>query len=208
MDSTTYMQEQQRQKYEECIICFESHTSDYPIYCLKDIPSIIITCDCQYKCHIRCFYQWLENGSRCLLCNKEIIKIPSIFNKNVTQISPFYNMNNLALSVPLIQTDEYTQIHYSPPPPYTIAVDYKRPEITFSSETPDNIIMINSGGAQDAGAQDAGAQDAGAQDAGAQDADAQDADAQEVEIIDGGSFKCCCIILTLATFGVVIEYIF
>ena len=208
MDSNTYMNKQnnkQNNKYrEECIICFDTHHVKTPLYFLKDMPGIIKTCDCQYKCHVPCFYEWLKNNSRCLLCNKDIIMMPSILNKHITQISPFHNFNNLGLSVPLIPPSaDNTQIHYSPPPPYTIALNYKKPEITLTSGTPENnIILIN-----DTEDRDTDEYDIDEYDIDEYDTDEYDTKG-DAEVIDGGSFKCCCTILTLITLGFVIEHIF
>ena len=140
------MKESSKEYPDECIICFENSTQDNPLYFLKDIPSIIKTCNCSYKSHISCMQLWIQKNSCCLLCSEKLIPMPKLLDTSI--IHPGI-INNLALSMPLISREEQQipsspRIQYSPPPSYLNTIAQGHLE-QISSTQHNNTIRVTIG---------------------------------------------------------------
>lgn len=191
---------------DECIICFDKHTDTNPLLSFNSINTIITQCNCDYKCHLKCLSSWLKQNSSCLMCNSSVISIPSILNLDVRS-------NFRSLSAPLLTANDNNSVvvQYSPPPPYdSLVSQYNTTEInslTLSNDNQDDISIVRTGEniIVDVGSNIHSQIET--------DSDYDNklnciSNTEILEVADSSSCKCCCIVLTLITIGIVIKSIF
>ena len=77
-------------------ITSESETKE-----VSTMPFIITNCQCKYKCHDDCIREWINNTSRCLLCNEApVVTLLVLDEKTLIR-----GLNIIALSEPLLISD-------------------------------------------------------------------------------------------------------
>ena len=129
-------------KYNECIICFDNddHNGSKP----NDIstkPFVITKCNCKYKCHDDCIREWISKTSRCLLCNAAVFTLPSVDEETIIR-----GLNTIALSEPLLISEDEILVHNPPLPPYHTALENSYPvsnsrNMVISNPTGNGIVL-------------------------------------------------------------------
>lgn len=121
-------------KNNECIICFDNYNHNGSK--LNDIstkPFLITKCNCKYKCHDDCIREWITKTSRCLLCNAAVFTLPSVDEETIIR-----GLNTIALSEPLLISEDEILVHKPPLPPYHTALENSYPVSNNS-----NIVISN-----------------------------------------------------------------
>lgn len=187
---------------DECIVCFEKHTDKNPLLNFTSINAIITQCNCNYKCHFECLNIWLKQTPACLMCNSSVVTIPSILNLDV--------MNNFrSLSSPLLNNNDTTRtvVQYSPPPPYeSVVSDCDTVTTIHSSLSNNNESDVSTGGniVVNIGNDIPSRIKTNSRD---DDNIPSNFNSEIEELADSSSCKCCCIILTVITVGIIIRNI-
>ena len=200
---------------DECIICFEKHTKDSPLFNFKNIETIITSCKCNYKCHIACIHKWIIQNPVCLMCNKPVIIMPNITNLCIKNTAS-------SLALPLLPENNI-RIQPSPPPPYESIRNYTTPTGSLSNQLSNNsertspeengldtqdeiqvytedrnnnlVIHIANNNAVILGS------------TSDDDTSSQDGNNKDIQdVTDSNSCKCCCVFLTIVTFIIIIHH--
>ena len=187
---------------DECIVCFSKHTDKNPLLNFTSINSIITQCNCNYKCHFECLNIWLNQSSTCLMCNSSVVAIPSILKLNVRD-------DFRSLSSPLLNNNDTTRavVQYSPPPPYDSVVSQRDTtetnNLSLSNNNESDIsiggnIIVNIGNDIHPRIKTETPDD---------DNIPSNFNSEIEEVVDSSSCKCCCVILTVITIGIIIRNI-